>query len=388
MNPRSFIRRFLTGLALVWIATTATGASESTNTLVLEIPATKENPRNSEGAFVTLKSGRVLFLYTQFYGGGADESPARIVSVHSDDAGRTWSREPQVVVENTAGRNVMSVSLLRLQSGKLALFYLIKNSWHDCRPWLQLSGDDARTWSPPQLVVDAPGYFVLNNDRVVQLGSGRLVVPVAFHRSRISDPKDRRSFDSRAIALWFLSDDEGKTWREANDWWAAPLPSRTGLQEPGVVELADGRLFSWTRTDLGAQFGCVSTNAGASWSPPVATSLRSPVSPASIKRLPGSAELLAVFNDHSGQFPFTPGRRTPLVAAISRDGGQTWPTRKIIEDDPAGSYCYTAIHFVEGAVLIGYFDFRALTKDPLANRLRVRRLERDWLTCPSSEGSR
>ena len=300
--------------------------------------------------------------------------------MQSDDAGRTWSREPRVVVENQAGQNVMSVSLLRLKSGKLALFYLIKNSWHDCRPWLQLSEDEAQTWLPPKLVVDAPGYFVLNNDRVVQLTSGRLVAPVAFHRSRKSDPKDNRSFDPRALALWFLSDDDGKTWREANDWWAAPLPSRSGLQEPGVVELADGRLFSWMRTDLGAQFVSSSTNAGVYWSPPVATALKSPLSPASIKRLPGSPDLLAVFNDHSGQFRFTPGRRTPLVAAISRDGGETWPTRTMVEDDPAGRYCYTAIHFVENAVLLGYFDFRATAKEPLGNRLRIRRIELDSLT--------
>jgi hypothetical protein len=132
------------------------------------------------------------------------------------------------------------------------------------------------------------------------------------------------------------------------------------------------------RTDLGTQFGCVSTNGGVSWSLPVATPLRSPLSPASIKRLPESADLLAVFNDHSGQFPFTPGQRTPLVAAISPDGGQTWPVRKIIEDDPAGRYCYAALHFVPDAGLLGYFDFRTAAKAPLANRLRVRRIPLDW----------
>lgn len=383
MNPLEFSKRLGECLVLAALALlpALSRAAESLppNTLVLDLAATKEHPRNSEGAFITLKSGRVLFIYTQFYGGGADESPARLVSVQSDDAGRTWSREPQVVVENKAGQNVMSVSLLRLKSGPIALFYLIKNSLHDCRPWLQLSEDESQTWSPPKLVVDAPGYFVLNNDRVMQLDSGRLVVPVAFHRARKSDPKDHRSWDGRAIALWYLSDDEGKTWREANDWWGPPLPSRSGLQEPGVVELADGRLLSWARTDLGAQFGCVSTNAGVSWSPPVATSLKSPVSPASIKRLPGSADLLAVFNDHSGAVPFTRGRRTPLVVALSHDGGLTWPVRKVIEDDPAGSFCYTAIHFVADAVLLGYFDFRASTKDPLANRLRVRRVPLAWL---------
>ncbi len=375
---RIFLRG-LPALALCLLLPLAAGSAPAPeNRVVLDIEATKENPRNSEGAFITLKSGRILFLYTQFYGGGADESPARIVSISSDDAGRTWSREPRVVVENTGHQNVMSVSLLRLQSGKIALFYLIKNSLHDCRPWMRVSTDEAQTWSAPKLVVDAPGYFVLNNDRVIQLSTGRLIAPVAFHRARRSDPQDHRSFDSRALDLWYLSDDEGKTWREANDWWAAPLPSRSGLQEPGVVELADGRVFTWARTDLGAQWGCVSTNAGLSWPAPAATSLQSPVSPASLKRLPGTADLLAVFNDHSGAFPFPKGKRTPLVAAISSDGGGTWPVRKVLEDDAKGVYCYTAIHFVDGAALLSYLDFRGLGAQG-SNRLRLRRVGLDWL---------
>jgi len=356
----------------------AWSAPAAENRVVLDIEATKENPRNSEGAFVTLKSRRILFLYTQFYGGGADESPARIVSVSSDDAGQTWNSEPRVVVENTGHRNVMSVSLLRLQSGKIALFYLIKNSWHDCRPWMRISTDEAQTWSAPTLVVDAPGYFVLNNDRVIQHSTGRLIAPVAFHRARRSDPGDSRSWDSRALDLWYLSDDEGRTWREANDWWAAPLASRSGLQEPGAVELADGSVLTWARTDLGAQWGCVSTNAGLSWPPFAPTSLQSPVSPASIKRVPGTADLLAVFNDHSGAFPFPKGKRTPLVAALSSDAGKTWPSRRLLEDDPKGMYCYTAIHFVEGSALLGYFDFRGLGEQG-ANRLRLRRVGMDWL---------
>lgn len=91
------------------------------------------------------------------------------MSVHSEDEGRTWSREPQVVVEKGVAANVMSVSLLRLQSGRLALFYLIKNSLLDCRPVLRISTDEAVTWSEPRPVGEAPGYFVLNNDRVIQL---------------------------------------------------------------------------------------------------------------------------------------------------------------------------------------------------------------------------
>lgn len=155
--------------------------------ITLNVDPTPEHPRNSEGSFATLKSGRILFCYSQFYGGAADESPARIVRIHSDDQGHTWSA-PVTVVANTGGNNVMSVSLLRLASGKLAMFYCIKNSWIDCRPHIRLSTDEGETWSEPRLIQQAPGYFVLNNDRVIQTAQGRLIVPLAFHRSRGTDP--------------------------------------------------------------------------------------------------------------------------------------------------------------------------------------------------------
>jgi len=281
------------------------------------------------------------------------------------------------VVENPPGANVMSVSLLRLRGGPIALFYLAKNTLLDCRPIMRISTDEAQSWSEPSHVGDAPGYFVLNNDRVIQLQGGRLVVPLAFHRSRASDPKNYRSLDMRAIALWYWSEDEGKSWQEADDWWALPARTGTGLQEPGVVELADGRLFSWMRTDQGAQFGCYSTDGGKRWSPPARTDLQSPTSPASIKRLPGSSDLLAIYNDHSGRFPFPKGKRSPLVAAISTDGGKTWPRRKLIEGDLNGWYCYTAIHFTEEAVLLAYCA-GDLEVGHL-NRLRLRRVSLDWL---------
>jgi sialidase-1 len=372
-------RQFLQATGIISAATLLqlpARAGDADNAVVLNLEPTPDNPRNSEGAFVTLKSGRILFIYTRFHGGAADESPAELASIYSNDGGRTWSPEPRTVVAKPSTGNVMSVSLLRLRSGLIALFYLVKNSLLDCRPVMRVSNDEAQTWSEPKLVGDAPGYFVLNNDRVIQLQSGRLVVPVAFHRSRGSDPKSYRSFDMRAIALWYLSEDEGKKWQEAADWWALPARTGTGLQEPGVVELADGRLFSWMRTDQGAQFGCHSTDSGTRWPLPERTALQSPASPASIKRWPGSADLLAIYNDHSGRFPFPKGKRSPLVAATSSDGGKTWPRRKLIENDPEGWYCYTAIHFAGDTVLLAYCA--GDSKVGGLNRLRLRRLSRNW----------
>jgi Neuraminidase (sialidase) len=347
--------------------------------IVLNVEPSKDHPRNSEGSFATLASGRVIFCYSQFYGGAADHSPARIVKIHSDDQGRTWS-EPQVVVENSGGNNVMSVSLLRLASGKLAMFYCLKNSWIDCRPHMRVSTDDGGTWSDAKLTLAAPGYFVLNNDRVIQTSKGRLIMPLGFHRARGTDPSASKSWDSRAITMWNLSDDEGATWREASSWWALPVKSASGLQEPGAVECADGSLFSWSRTDQGGQYGFRSTDAGVTWSPPEPTELKSPNGPASIKRLPGSGDMLAIFNDHSGAFPFPKGKRNPFIAAISSDNGRTWPKRKLVEGDPEGLYHYTAIHFVGDAVLLAYCA--GDSKVGALNRLRIRRISLDWFREP------
>lgn len=321
--------------------------------VLLNIEPTRDYPRSSEGAFATLKDGRLLFCYTQFYGGAADESPARLVGIESGDQGKTWSK-PRELVANEGGANVMSASLLRLKSGRLALFYLKKNSWIDCRPYVRFSDDDAQTWSAPILMTAAPGYFVLNNDRVIQLASGRLVAPLAFHRSKGTDPHASRSFDSRALAVWALSDDDGKTWREAKSWWALPIASNTGLQEPGVVELADSTLLCVARTDQGKQYELRSTDSGETWSAPVPGPLASPVSPASLKRLPGTARLVAVYNDHSGRFSFPKNKRTPLVLALSDDGGKSWHSHTPLETDPEGWYCYTALHFLDKTLLLAY----------------------------------
>ena len=368
------------GLALV---AGRLAAAEPVNAVANVLPNTPQHPRNSEGAFVTLTSGRILFLYSQFSGGSSDFSPCRIAQMSSDDQGRTWT-EPRALFTPEPNTMEMSVSLLRLASGKIALFTLIKRGTLDCRPYLRISSDEGVTWSASRSILKAPGYFVLNNDRAIQTSRGRLIVPVAFHRTtREVDDGTGHSIDHRGLALWYYSDDEGATWTEAKTWWTLPVASTTGLQEPGVVELADGSLFGWARTDQGRQYGFRSVDGGDTWSAPQPTTLRSPASPASIKRLPDSADLLAVFNDHSGQFPFTVSAsiyrsRTPLVAALSSDGGSTWRTAKLLESGPRSDYCYIAIHFVGEAVLFAYMDM----SDGAKNSHIIRRVNTTWLTAP------
>ncbi len=343
---------------------------------VLMLPPGKNNPRNSEGDFITLRDGRLLFVYTHFTGGGSDHSAAHLAARESRDGGRTWSRKDRLVLPNEARQNVMSVSLLRLQDGRIALFYLRKNSLKDCRPVVRFSSDEARSWSKPQEVIREPvGYYVLNNDRVVQLRSGRLVVPVALHNL----PEYKKP-DWRGQVMCYLSDDGGRSWRRSRTVLKGydAQGRRLTTQEPGVVELKDGTLMLYCRTNGGSQFVSYSRDQGETWSKLQPSQLISPVSPATIKRIPGTGDLLAVWNDHSQATPQIRGKRTPLVVAISRDEGRTWTHRRVIEDDPTGCYCYIAVHFVGEHVLLGHCA-GSTKKYPHLSMSQIVRFPVSWL---------
>ena len=103
-----------------------------------------------------------------------------------------------------------------------------------------------------------------------------------------------------------------------------------------MIELTDGRVMMYIRTDQGCVYRSYSGDGGDTWSHAVATDLLSPVSPAGMKRIPRTGDMLLVFNDHRGIADELRGRRTPLVALISTDEGQAWGHRRGIEDDATG----------------------------------------------------
>jgi len=340
---------------------------------VLSINPTPESPRNSEGDIIALRdppAGGLLLAYTHFTAGSHDNSAAYVAARYSSDEGRTWV-EDQVLLAREGEMNSMSVSLLRLSSGPLAIFYLVKNSTLDCRLFMRTSNDESKSWSDPVCATPAPGYHVVNNARVVQLSSGRLVVPAALHEW----PSETTRIEP-GRAMCFLSDDLGKTWRRSNTVLEPPAGSGSGLQEPGVIELRSGALLMLCRTDLGVQYRSHSQDGGDTWSPAEPSSIASPCSPATLRRIPKTGELLIIWNDHAKPYDHLGQKRTPLATAISRDEGKTWTNRKILEDDPDGWFCYTSCTFVGEHALLSYC---AGGKDVgRLNRLRVMRIHTSW----------
>ncbi|MGI6572664.1 MAG: sialidase family protein [Fermentimonas sp.] len=313
---------------------------------VLQLTPSDNNPRNSEGDFITLDDGRILFIYSRYTGSStSDHAPAYLAARYSNDGGRTWTDE-EVVVENEGGMNVMSVSLLRLQNGDIAFFYLRKNSAEDCIPMLRVSSDEAKSWSDPvPCITDKKGYFVLNNARVIQLQDGRLLMAVALHQTPGGE------WANKADLYCYYSDDNGLTWQSSSQ-----VPNTTDIitQEPGLIEMNDGRIMMYIRASGGFQQLSYSSDRGQTWSHIETSNIPSPLSPATIERIPGTGDWLLVWNNNDGSNPEIKGKRTPLTMAISKDEGKTWEKIKNIQDDPDGWYCYIAIHFVNNDALLGY----------------------------------
>ncbi len=333
------------------------------------LPPGPDNPRNSEGDFIELKDGRVMFIYTHFTGGASDHAAAHLAARFSNDQGKNWTREDVVVLEREGNFNSMSVSLLRLKTGEIALFYLRKNSLTDCRPLMRISTDEAKTWSEPVLCISEIGYYVLNNDRAVQLKNGRLILPVSMHNN-----PEQNKFDGRGVISCFLSDDKGKTWRQSR---TRQKGGGLTLQEPGVVELADGRLMMFCRTPHGSQYLSYSEDQGDTWSEFKPSNIISPQSPASIERIPKTGDLILVWNNHADVDPKYKGKRTPYNVAISRDEGKTWEKIKTLEDDLNGWYCYTAVEFVGDYVLFGHCA--GDRRQGGLNTTQITRFSLDWL---------
>ena len=315
--------------------------------IVLRLEPGPNNPRNSEGDFISLKDKRILFVYSHYTGdNGGDHSPAYLAGRFSNDGGKTWSPDDLKIIENEGTMNVMSVSLLRMKNDEIALFYLKKNSTTDCIPMVRFSKDEAKTWSDPiPCISDKSGYFVLNNSRIIQLKNGRILMSVNLYKTPEGSLLNQGS-------LWsYYSDDNGKTWKSGIE---IENPNKFLTQEPGIVELKNGDIFMYIRSDIGFQCSSFSRDKGVTWSPVERSNIKSPVSPASIKRIPSTGDLLMVWNNNGGEVPNIKGKRTPLTVAVSKDEGKTWQKIKNIEVDPDGWYCYIAIHFTKKEVLLGY----------------------------------
>ena len=317
-------------------------AKADVSSLVYE--ASAEHPRYTEGSILALNDGRLLFAVTEFIGSDSDFAKAHIVARESFDGGRSWGKS-RVLQENTGGLNVMSVTLRRMPSGQIAMFYLQKESLRELKAYVKFSSDEASSFGEPILVTEQPGYHVVNNDRVALLSSGRLLVPAAS----TSDVQQVNHFTSHC----FISDDAGRSWRAgAGDVDA----EKRGAMEPEVIELTDGRIMMLVRTQLGYPAKAYSQDGGETWGELTSLGVQGPEAPTTLRRIPATGDLLLIWNNTFVKGAGHGGQRTPLTAALSTDEGQSWSVVRNLEEDPERTFAYTSLTFVGDRAVMSYWD--------------------------------
>ncbi len=273
----------------------------------------------------------------------------------SADCGRTWIRGERIPLEwkLTGTINNGGMSFLRLRDGRIALVghrYVPDNKGGGL-PFITFSSDQGATWSPAKLVggevaADDPWYIM--NDRLVQLRSGRLLVPVA-HAVRNSGPEG-----DLAESGCFYSDDGGATWRLST--LVRPPGALRGMAEPCAAELPDGRVLLLARSGTGYLVAAFSADAGATWSEPHNTTLLSPCTSLTLKTLP-DGRLIVFYNHVKEDGPGSLFPRCPLVYAVSADG-EHWGGPVIVDDEgwdpvqPTRENIYPSICFLDEGMLV------------------------------------
>ncbi len=318
-----------------------------------------------------LRDGRVLLAYGRFtgrddpgfaamrasrvprYAGSyieRDNDFGEVVTRHLDGEGRPLADERVAVPCPADGLNSMNPALARLPDGRIGLLYSHRISRHVSSRRFLVSADEGLSWEPRAVVCDE-GYVSGGHDRLNVLASGRLLAPL-----HCTDDWERHYLHVRVAR----SDDVGRTWQVSAPvrvplvGWPERPGTESGCNEPGIAERADGSLLMTMRTAMGTQFCCESHDGGGTWSSPRTLEVPSPSAPAHLSRVPGTDELLLVWNPHYDAAQPMNGHRHTLMACLSDDGGRSWPLarRKVLVHDPSRNTDYPAVLHREGEVWV------------------------------------
>ena len=333
------------------------------------------NGRNSEGSFIRLPDGRILFAYSRYNTNGySDNADCDIAAIYSADEGESWT-EPVIIAraETFGVGNIMSVSCVLQKDGKIGVYFLIKENEGNITFGRALSADGVHFESERCEINGPISYYVVNNDRFTRLSDGRLAAPAAMHAY------NGKKSEGFGVSTVLVSDDDGKhfTTLPVRLTLSTPDPEGVGMQEPGVFEHRDGTVRLWARTSAGHQYECYSRDGMMSFTQPGPSVFTSPISPLEMAEHEGV--LYAVYNPVplDNYLPRTKAGwgRTPFVVRKSMDDGRTWGPCTVIEDDPERGYCYPAMFFTDdGAMLCAYC--RGGAEDQIClNRLGIMKID-------------
>ena len=287
-------------------------------------------------------------LILAWFSGAAEEAPGCAIAVSRLAAGAVQWEAPRVVAERDGYSNQNPVLFYDAQAGAVRLFFsqLAANAGEGLDVlWQLTSADLGATWGVPRPFLDltASKQGVFDRNRIIARADGGLLFPCYF----TTKGPPNSPFLLTAPAANHTA-------------WSAPQPiaGAAGLVQPSIVRTAPGTLTAFFRDRAGKSvYGATSRDEGASWTAPT---------PAQAGGLPNnnagieafqllSGNTLLLFNNRSGN-----GVRTPMTAALSRDGGLSWPVSRDLQvhddnDTQAIEFSYpTVLQTPDGTIHAAY----------------------------------
>lgn len=136
------------------------------------------------------------------------------------------------------------------------------------------------------------------------------------------------------------SEDKGKTWVEA-EFIKLERDSSfgEGVIQPALWESAPGKVHMLLRSSAGVICRSDSEDYGKTWSPVYKTDMPNPNSGIDVTRLEDNT-LVLIFNPDDENW----GSRSPISLAVSKDNGQTWdPTIELDGGDVEDEFSYPSV---------------------------------------------
>jgi sialidase-1 len=249
---------------------------------------------------------------------------ARVAQI-SQDEGRTWKSYP-LFADDEKFLARPERALIRTRKGTLVMGFLneqeiARGKWlvNDKKElskfylptYITRSLDEGKTWSAPLKIQDGWCGAVRS---LIQLKSGRLVLA----------GQDVRFDPGRHVVMSYVSDDEGKTWRQSNNELdIGGSGSHGGAMEATLAELNDGRVYMLIRTVKGWFWEAFSDDDGLTWRDFERSQLRSSTCCGQLARA-ADDRLLLLWNRSPVGKPSDLNSRAELSIAFSSDESQTW----------------------------------------------------------------
>lgn len=300
-----------------------------------EIPHKYKHP----ACIAELRNGDLLIAY---HGGtGEYEEDTAVWATRLQAGTQKWS--PPAKIADTPFHGDGNPVVWQGPDDLVWLFYVVRygKTWSDSRIQSKVSRDQGASWSDSFVLAFEPGMMVRNQPIV--LTGGDYLLPVYHEKG--GDPE---FVGKESTSLFLRYESKKKEWTTTGR-----IVSRLGNIQPGVVELSPGRLVAYCRRGGGYDgqpdgfiVRAESKDAGQTWSPGTDSEFPNPNAAVEFLKL-RSGNLLLVYNNSTNS-------RTPLTAALSTDGGKTFPHRRNIREGE-GDFGYPyAIQTKSGEIQLVY----------------------------------